>query len=550
MPTPYEYLTYDGSPVIDNSTIRYMNNGNSSENGLEFGMIISSDIPDTDGESTFRPHLYIDKNLDGKFSETKEEIKDIHITVKATGEEAPRDPFNSEFYALSKNVEYKIIKEIDSGFSGYISWKLTVDSNNVGKAHECREGCTVVRNDIGMDKAIKILQLNYSGNSSVSSLNLQSHLADPDSKFGKYLQDVDGYDVYIKTITVEEFENDFNGKYNAAKALDNTLTPAKYAIDIYFKNYPIEEPSVEGGSDGVEGATMLVLGFGDNYENFLTDTAVEALQAYIESGSPVILTHDFIMFDPSYKQAKALRELVGMDKYGMTQNIVSGAEGYSLVNMLTGIGDDYLRTNVKYNRNVDSAIFKAIESTGKAVAYEPGTMRGTISNYKMGITSMIINRFADTGYHRFINATGFGYGGGSNNDTNYMVENVNRGQLTNYPYFLPDTFKVEDTHNQYFSLNMDTDGDQDGESDAVVWYTLGHSDDANINPYDYNKASKNPQDNYFVYNKGNVTYLGSGHYNLSRHSGGEWEYEAQLFVNTVFATYQYVVNNSEVFLRP
>jgi len=122
----------------------------------------------------------------------------------------------------------------------------------------------------------------------------------------------------------------------------------------------------------------------------------------------------------------------------------------------------------------------------------------------------------------------------------YYVDKLNEGQLTSFPYSIPETFQVANTHNQYFELDMDADDDHDGESDTVVWYTLGTSPDTSYNPFGANSGGVRPQDAYYIYNKGNVTYTGAGHSDVTAGS----EYEAQLFVNTLFAAYK------SKFIRP
>ncbi len=535
VPTSYDY-TVDGQGVIVNSSIQYLEQEANGDRNLVFGFIINSDISTGSSSNTYKPHLYIDINNDGKFSKETEDILDIEIREKASGNEAPRDASNPSYYALSKDVEYEIKRAVDKEYSGYLYWKLAVDSNEVANAHTSESGCTVAKNITGKDEEVKILQLNRNSD---QHLDLQSQNNNPSSKFGKYLKDVDGYDVYIKTITVSQFENDFEASYNAAHTADPTLTVAQYA-PTYFDSYVIKAETSAGAGDAVIGANMLVLGFGDNYDNFEKDTSLKAVQAYIEQGNPVLMTHDFIMFNCAYRQANGLRDLVGMDKYGVTDNIT--ADG-TLYNKDAGLGgNDWLRTATNYSRGANSDVFKAMEASGKAVAYEPGGDRNQISVYRQGLSHLIISRYrwgdwsSKRGLHNFINKGQLVESGGANNNATFYVDKLNDGQLTSFPYELPDKFQVSDTHTQYFELDMDADDDHDGESDTVVWYTLGDSGKGTgtPNPFRADGAPKSAAHAYYIYNKGNVTYTGSGHSNVLNGS----EYEAQLFVNTLFAAYK------------
>ena len=101
---------------------------------------------------------------------------------------------------------------VSNEYSGLLKWKLDVQSYQYQNAHDSAEGYTLAAIITGEDKNCKILQLT---NNTGSNLNLEAQLADPNSKFGKYLQNVPGYTVEIKTVTVSEFEKDFVAKYSA-----------------------------------------------------------------------------------------------------------------------------------------------------------------------------------------------------------------------------------------------------------------------------------------------------------------------------------------------
>ena len=107
------------------------------------------------------------------------------------------------------------------------------------------------------------------------------------------------------------------------------------------------------------------------------------------------------------------------------------------------------------------------------------------------------------------------------------VDKVNNGQITTYPFILPDSFDVATTHAQYYQIDMNEDADNDGESDVVVWYTLNSS---NL----YGKSPKDVRNNYYIYTKGNVTYSGVGH----RAGISSNENEVKLYINTMIAAYK------------
>ena len=542
-PKEYSYSLQANSQVMDPDTVQYMEEDADGSRRLKYDFIVSSDVG---GNATYTPYLFIDVNNDGKYSRISENIQDIKLVVKASGIEAERDAENN--YIVYKDVEYSMTREIDKSFSGYLKWKLSVEAGN---SHASQEGSTLVKIGKGYQtEEIKILQIT---NTNGSHLNLQTQAADATSLFGKYLAAVPGYKVSIKTVTVSEFEKDFTDKWKAYKDGGGEKKVEQYAID-YFNQYEIV-PAKEGakGADGTQtspdipaklGADMLVLGFGDNYANFGSTDAVLAIKSYMENEKPVLLAHDFIMFYSDANQAKYLRNTVGMDKYGMTQNLVDEGDGkVSLINYMldpqNALGKDWLRTNqTGYTRSADKAKVAMIEASGKTVAYLPNTMRGTVIGTTEGLSNAVMTRFKEqkdeSGYgwvnNRQKELGGFNDNGGAD----YTVVRLNEGQITSYPYALPEDFKVANTHGQYFQLDMDADDDSDGETDVVVWYALNESGRDNFNPYGNNVSGPYPSDGFYIYNKGNITYTGAGHSNMET---GSSQVEAQLFINTLFAAY-------------
>ncbi len=559
-PTEYSYSLQEGSQVMDPDTVVYMEENADGTRELKYEFIISSDLVAAEGISTYRPHLYVDVNNDGKYSKVAEDVRDMQIVIKASGQEAERDEKNN--YVLYKDVEYQMTRELDESYSGYIKWKISIQSNVYENTHASVEGSTVVKNK-GDNELIKILQITRP---EASTLSLEEQENNKTSLFGKYLDAVPGYDVEIKTIKLTDFSNDFDAKWNAYQqttADDKEKTLEEYALE-YFKQVEIVAPSAADKDDGLYGADMLVLGFGDDFPSIQSDNAVAALKSYMDHDMPVLLAHDFIMYwaDKSWYNGatptpmlhgKYLRNYVGMDKYGVTMNIVEketdNGTVAELVTATTGKGLNYLRSGTKYTRTDEKDVDKVnlIEKTGKLVAYAPGTTRESTVKNTQGLSNSVMMRWK-TGGNGWLNVdsaeTDY-YGAGD-----YMVEKMNDGQITSFPYTLPDTYKVNATHGQYFQLDLDADDDSDGEGDVVVWYALGDAlslkepnDKQKVyNPWCNEAGGPIPADSYYIYNKGNVTYTGAGHGDMTNAT----ETEAQLFINTLFAAYNAATTTSSV----
>ncbi len=545
VPQEYSYSYQQGTTIIDPDSITYLKEAANGSRKLEYDFVITSQT--AAGNALYIPTLYIDVNSDGKYSKTAEAIRDMQVVVKASGAEAPRDASNN--YLLSKDVEYHMTRELDDAFSGYLQWKINIQSNEDANVHASAEGNTVVKNK-GDDKLIKILQIAKTAN---CTLNLQAEAANPNSLFAQYISNVPGYKVVIKTITREAYEADFE---NAYAANGGNRSVEEYALE-YFDTFVIDEGDEGSETDDIIGANMLVLGYGDNYESFTSEDSVTALQMFIESERPVLMAHDFMIYDSEHMQTKYLRNLLGADKYGVTQNItVDGLTGaYGLVNKVKETGLNDLHSGLKYSRAYEPEVLKRIESTGKAVAYEPSNTdadaRGMTSEYTQGISNYTLyglirnevttNKWLNSDKVVYTPWTGgtdnqgsLSYGRGS-----YIAEEMNKGQITSYPYLLPEEIEIEQTHPQHLELDLDVDNDDDGETDVVVWYALGEMTAskgaaAGYDAYSDDAAGPCPADSYYVYNKGNITYTGYGD---ATSETGFTNDEAQLFVNTLFAAF-------------
>ncbi len=101
------------------------------------------------------------------------------------------------------------------------------------------------------------------------------------------------------------------------------------------------------------------------------------------------------------------------------------------------------------------------------------------------------------------------------------VQAVNEGQITKYPYAIPDTLNVGQTHTQNYQLDLE----YDDEGDVLIWYNLTGGGI-------YKGRNQDCRNDYYIYTKGNITYTGVGH------NGDLKEDEKKLFVNTMIAAYR------------
>lgn len=607
VPTPYTYSYKTNTNVIDTASIKYMENIEDGMRCLKYEFAIGSELSTVENaDDYYIATLYFDINKDGKYSKTTEKIDDCVITSAATNGVAPVKNENGE-YLLNLNTNYVLKRKLSDEYCGVIKWKLEVRSVSRTTSHATSEGYTLVKN-LNEDKQVNILQIGPK--TANSTLNLQRQMYDNKQAWYPYLHNVPGYEVHIKRISIDQFEYDFKKnyeEYNNNLTDANKLSVEEYATKVYFKNFylekTVENPDTNANAikylkdaddtnsftysfdKDVQGVNMLVLGFGDYIQRFESQDAIKAISAFIEEGKPVLMAHDFIDFTPDTKQTATLRNAVGADKYGATQNIkVADANGTvaskvldannnevivptavdrsipsttttSLLNRYTSSAAALYGTTGELHRNGilsapdDALAINRVETTGKEVAYRPGTERRTIIREKQGYSNYSLDRWGvrnNLTNKYWIQANGAKMEFDSDNSQqNYYIEKLNDGQLTEYPYHLPEQCSVAVTHAQYYELDLTTDADNDGESDVVVWYTLGASKASTIDGRhlfnDYYGGSLDPAAGYYIYNDGNVTYTGAGHQSMSSTDVTE----IQLFVNTLLAAFE-VGNQSPV----
>jgi hypothetical protein len=286
---------------------------------------------------------------------------------------------------------------------------------------------------------------------------------------------------------------------------------------------------------------MLILGFGDCYGvsdgGGLNSIAAKSVTDFIADGKAVLFTHDTTSFCNvenasfygtywGYGFNTIIRDAVGLDRYG-----VSSAE-YGGVKWRTGKDTSGMTANNYTGFDSLSDTQKEAFTDKYTVAYTPKTTTGAKEKYTQGYTNFEIVRWNKSKYGKLPTAetdyVKYAYDGDNNVTTS--VSQVNRGQITTFPFninttdfdtsntAIGKTLTVALTHDQYYQLNMN-------DNKVVVWYCLSGGI--------FNLTKNDGVNAYYIYNKGNVTYSGAGH-----QPGSVTNDEAKLFVNTMIAAYR------------
>lgn len=508
-PTEYNYTTKQVgiSNVIDDSSFLQKDG---DYYYLTYEFYISS-IATVDIENTkYKVSLWIDTNMDGKFSDTTENLTDSELVVKNmdTGETIARDN-------LKTGIHYRVRRKLPTEIVGAVPWKIEIKHSVNSSLRNAATGITAVR--VPEKQTIKVLQL-YQG-----AANIQSYMEQANNHWNALLNNVPDFKVEVTSIEATKY---FNG-----------------SEDVELDNYD-----------------MLIVGFSDNYQgstNF-SSTALNDIIKYAESGKCVLFSHDNTNWKngTSNNLNTTIRDISGLDRYGVsvyrnkTQELFSknyvkngvdigkGSKA-ELVNYLFGDnGLDGYERDVAFKVNTEQ---KVMDSRTQGLSYSGNEHdRFAVSTKSDGIQDKNGNKYGD--YYRYLNFVN----GNANTwinveksgyTANYEVEKVNVGAITEYPYRLSNTMKIASTHGQYFQLDLDSDNDGDGEGDMVVWYTINDSVEGKMNDiYDY--SPNDVRNNYYIYNRGNITYTGMGHANIKDN-----EEEVKLFINTMIAAYRVAIQS-------
>lgn len=403
----------------------------------------------------------------------------IYVDTNSDGKFAEGECIYSGRKIQVEGEEYTITKKLSGEYVGAIPWKLELTNTQNANIKISEIGFSAIKRKESEKKSIKILQINQSNRKSSlgwSTLNIKT-----EEHFKKYLENLNDYKVDFYNITVEQFEklqvleNDPQKKHQ----FNDVNAATRQETDALVKNYD-----------------MLIFGFADCYDTVGNKSgALDNTKYFINCGKSVLFTHDVTSYnnqdsnDIGYNFNVDFRNILAMDRFGVRNNGKGG----------------------------DQATKPNGGNYGKEVTH--------------GYTNLTVNILAAYGNDN--NHAGnkwapyFGDSLSKNPRTTERVTKLNEGQMTQYPYYIPDTIWVSSTHGQYYQLDMEDPG-------IVVWYCLA-AQNKNTKSW-YQNSYNDAANNYFIYSKGNVTYSGVGHSTV-----GKEEDEVKLFVNTMIASYRNAV---------
>lgn len=514
----------------------------------------------------FKLSLYVDSNSDGKFSGTREIINPRYYTVLKD------NVIHKGKLTSSKTSWYKITYKLPQYYVGIVPWKIkieSVDGNGLNR-YTSATGFGYVQN-AGAAKKINILQIK-------SSDNVQSHFNENykgdytrykyNNLFYYNYRDTAGNLLTFKDPSIRYNnwigEGTFDMADNALfkELLDEVKNTGDFDITIksvspetliyWYNDWRMKNPDkrpVEYFDATATKYDMIVMGFGDSYTLPNVNNCLEPIQDWANSGKPILYTHDCTSqvnyrgtSSWNYDLNRMIRGLVGLDRYGVLNNwplrVGTGADKNNAVTKFEKTKYPTIAANTSDNSVTSSRLFEIAKENAernnkdiKDIAYEPRSNKTKIVKEVQGFTngSLVYLSGNESTNAQFKFAKGYVR---SERHTN-RVEQINKGQITTYPFKIEKELEVAKTHYQPYQIDFNEDDDEDGESDLIVWYTLASRESMKNNPAsEYNLAPRDVRNNYYIYTKGNITYSGVGH---DKVTGRE---EMKLYVNTLIAAYK------------
>ena len=514
----------------------------------------------------FKLSLYVDSNSDGKFSGTREIINPRYYTVLKD------NVIHKGKLTSSKTSWYKITYKLPRYYVGIVPWKIrieSVDGNGLNR-YTSATGFGYVQN-AGAAKKINILQIK-------SSDNVQSHYNENykgdytrykfNNLFYYNYRDTAGNLLTFKDPSIRYNnwigEGTFDMADNALfkELLDEVKNTGDFDITIksvspetliyWYNDWRMKNPDkrpLEYFDATATKYDMIVMGFGDSYTLPNVNNCLEPIQDWANSGKPILYTHDCTSqvnyrgtSSWNYDLNRMIRGLVGLDRYGVLNNwplrVGTGADKNNTVTKFEKTKYPTIAANTSDNSVTSSRLFEIAKENAernnkdiKDIAYEPRSNKTKIVKEVQGFTngSLVYLSGNESTNAQFKFAKGYVR---SERHTN-RVEQINKGQITTYPFKIEKELEVAKTHYQPYQIDFNEDDDEDGESDLIVWYTLASRGSMKNDPAsEYNLAPRDVRNNYYIYTKGNITYSGVGHEKVT---GRE---EMKLYVNTLIAAYK------------
>lgn len=415
----------------------------------------------------YQCRIYIDQNQDGKFAD-----KELVYTGKQFSE-----------------GEQSVTLPLSKLYMGVIQWKIEVYQVENENIHFVKTGCSAAKHITGGKKQIKVLQIKPD---KYCTVDLKT-----DTVFTKYYDSLDDYSISMETMGVSKF---------LALFQDHKFV-FDFSKDVTYEGTSLNPSQISPEQSQLfDDYDMLIIGFGDRYGYMDIDNdngAVDFIKYFVAEGKSVLFTHDLTSMNTSKEGNDVkywfglsanmlMRDVMGMNRYKAVsarisedeRNKIIGYQSKHKYDTVTDINGDTIEENHGYTYYCMRRLGK--NPTDIHMPYQTLTNSTNEFSVNCCVTS--------------------------------KVTQTNEGQITQYPYKIDQTFYINDTHGQYYQVNVE-------DPEVTVWYCLSGNQIYDLSPNDV-------ANNYYIFSKENVFYSGVGHSCVTN------PMEAKLFINTMIAAYR------------
>lgn len=462
---------------------------------------------------------------------------------------------------LKANTWYEISYKLPSAQKGIVPWKLEIASTANEKLRASAIDYTLIKCSDKDKIRINVLQMNLTPDMTNAvhqrySTYFTTNAVDIGGKEAEYSA------VYEYTEHNKKLEYTLNdSQKNTVQKFAAYLKPVKeFNVNMQFMynedwktlfddNGKTKAENLSNWKDFLGKYDMLIFGFQDVAMFTANEVFRAGLDDYIAQGKSVIFSHDMVQSWMTNGYRATYKDTPYQDANEWLRT-TAGQRSDTYTRQSDG---SYKRIENKseYCDNALQLMLRACSDKSGYDSIEPVylTRDGSNTPYLKNLPKLDrVSKLAETKEYR-----GW-YTGDGLLETSF-VKIANNGQVTTYPYNISDQIEVLQTHVQNYALNLEYIED----GDVNVWYNLTDSSDEDIknsgllgngqktasgreyNVNDvYSAKDGDCRNNFYIYNKGNITYTGLGH-GKSR----ETEYyaymtddEIKLFVNTMISAYR------------
>lgn len=465
-PVTYAYTTTDGRDdgVIAHSNYNTQIDDN-NHNVLQYHFTLEGEA-----SAPYEAAVYIDSDGNGYFEEDERtDYRNLIVQDNTPGERNRLLDLNRE--SLVAGHTYTVTRVLPDAEQGILPWKLVTYVKGNPSIRDSATGLTRVKSRLADRETIHVLQMNLhtqmkniynktdnAGDSKDGDwASDPTNLANPDNKVGKqfrdYLKGVEDYDVRLTYMTNQDWMARFNGKPEEWKA---------YLL----------------GENGETGVDMLVLGFRDSATFTNNATYIEGFKAFVAADRAVILSHDMVQ-DKSFayggwgktagdytytlNNAMYLRNLSAQQKKYYYVDLQAQKIKHAYAYTYSHGNKISLAPNEDLSLYYDSKVLSAVDYRYQV----PGTMQyaGTLMDNPVRAMIKLNNLLLDKNYKldRLLDTKrvrgeksnankSFAWTYAARTDT---VKTANEGQITAYPYDIPEQISVATTHVQNYKLDLE-----------------------------------------------------------------------------------------------